>query len=379
MAQNNTEKQIIKLISDLKIPFCGRYIQDLDTNKKFYISQFANISISGIGPVFYMNNRGEIFTILQRRFKDNFQWWFPGGYVELPPSSATSEIAHKKTKINFPDYQKLKLSTIDEYYQNTFKYNDWQKAKIEINDYNFVRKNFKKHKINWPKQIDFNWQEAWEREVLEETGIDLKKFKDRITFDFKFNKTLMIGAEKDRLINIDGKFASWLGILKTAPKTTPDSETEELKWVNLKDIIFDKKKKNYFTEGRIVNLYAVTLIEESLNEIVNYFIKLTSKVKNEASDSNLSIFNSWQNIQITIWQKFKQIENLNINKLQYVKKLLEFKSGNLDIAKNICGKDGKIFFHIFYNSAIFFRKNNLENKQDFIALNNYLENEFLQK
>jgi len=82
------EREIANLIAATNIPFTGKLFSD-DNGRKFDTSPFNKISISGIGPVFYRDKKSKkIYTILQRRFKDNFQWWFPGGYVELPHSSA---------------------------------------------------------------------------------------------------------------------------------------------------------------------------------------------------------------------------------------------------------------------------------------------------
>lgn len=339
------EEKIVTLIEKLNIPFCGQYVQDFKNRKKYYVSQFANISISGIGPVFYLDEVGKIYTLLQRRFKDNFQWWFPGGYVELPPSSATTKITDKKSGIiNFPDFEKIKNATIDEYYKNAIGYGCWQKAKKEINNSKNLKLFFKKHQINWPKEIDYNWQMAWQREVFEETGVDLEKFKKKIILDFKFNSTMMIGAEKDRLINIDGKYCAFLGVLEQQPKTLPDQETEELRWICLDKINFNQNHKNYSAYKKIVNLYTITLIEEALHEIICHFIKENSKVKNQLSNQIISKFNTPQNLQIYIWQKLQQIKNFNINKLTNLKKFLEWQFGELEIAKNLCGKDGKEFF-----------------------------------
>ena len=80
-----TTDQIITALDQLKIPFSGTTITS--GSKKYHISPFQQISISGLGPVFYINKKDQkIYTVLQRRFKDNFQWLTPGGYAELPPA-----------------------------------------------------------------------------------------------------------------------------------------------------------------------------------------------------------------------------------------------------------------------------------------------------
>ncbi|MBM3579984.1 MAG: hypothetical protein FJX34_04345, partial [Alphaproteobacteria bacterium] len=55
------------------LPFCGISIRS--KKRSYHISPFKQISISGVGPVFFLNkNDQKIYTALQRRFQDNFQW-----------------------------------------------------------------------------------------------------------------------------------------------------------------------------------------------------------------------------------------------------------------------------------------------------------------
>jgi ADP-ribose pyrophosphatase YjhB (NUDIX family) len=321
-------KKIVEELDSLEIPFCGRTIES--GKKKYHLSHFPQITISGIGPIFYLNKKNQkIYTLLQRRFKDNFQWWFPGGYVELPPAG-----------LGFfaENFEKIKNATIDELYKNAVSGDGWQKAKKEINDPKFLEKSFKKHKINFPKEVDANWQAAWQREVLEETGVNLDKFPQKIILDFKFNHTLMIGAERDRLTNIDGKFCAFLGELDKEPKSSPDHETEELRWIALDEISFDKKKKNYFAHDKIVNLYTATLIEESLFEIICHNIKQISKVKNPITKQEISRFNNPQNIQAFLIKKNIQTK--------VAREFLSWEFGELEIGKNLCGKSGDKFYHL---------------------------------
>ncbi len=324
--QKISEEKIIKILDSLEIPFSGVTIES--KTKKYHISPFPQTSISGVGPVFYYNRKDQkIYTLLQRRFKDNFQWWFPGGYVELPSCNGF----FKK------NFKKIKNATIDEYYKNAMK-QGWQKAYKEINDPKKLIKIFKKYKIDWPKEVDFNWQLAWQREVLEETGIDLDKFKDKLIFDLGKTNTLMIGSEPDRLINIDGKFCAFLGELKKAPEIIPDNETEELRWIALNEICFDKR--NYTADEKIINLYAVTLIEEGLFKIICHKIKEISKITNPVTRQEISMFNTPQNLQSFL------ILNSQIKLTKEIKEFLAWESGDLEIGKNLCGENGDRLYKI---------------------------------
>jgi 8-oxo-dGTP pyrophosphatase MutT (NUDIX family) len=356
--EKTSSSRIVKLLDELEIPFSGTTLAS--ENKKFHISPFPQITISGIGPVFYINKKNrKIYTLLQRRYKDNFQWWFPGGYVELPFAN------HGFFKQNF---EKIKNATIDEMYKNSSKYG-WQKAKKEINDPQFLKKSFKKHKINWPKEIDANWLSAWQREVLEETGVNLEDFPKKIILDFKFNNTLMIGAERDRLTNIDGKFCAFLGELEKEPKTKPDDETEELRWIALDEISFDDKKKNYFSHGKIVNLYTATLIEEALFGVICHQIKQISKIKNPLTKQEISRFNTPQNLQSFLlekqpakaWQGYEEIS-----------KFLAWEFGELEIGKNLCGKDGKRFYKTSLKICEFLQSHQLSSNSDLNALEKFI-------
>jgi ADP-ribose pyrophosphatase YjhB (NUDIX family) len=196
----------------------------------------------------------------------------------------------------------------------------------------------KKNKINWPKKVDSNWQAAWYREVLEETGINLDKFKHKLIFDLKKNHNFMMGAEPDRLVNIDGKFCAFLGELEKAPKTVADNETEELRWIALDEIYFDKK--NYLLDGKIVNLYAVTLIEEGLFAIICHQIKEISKIINPFTKQQVSRFNTPQNLQSFL------ILNSQIKRTKEIKEFLNWEFGELEVGKNLCGKNGDRLYEI---------------------------------
>ncbi len=358
--------QAIKFLNQLKIPFSGTTISN--GSEKYHISPFQQISISGIGPIFYLNQKNQkIYTLLQRRFKDNFQWWFPGGYVELPPAE------HGFFLKNF---EKIKNATIDELYKNSISYGSWQKAKKEINDPKSLEKFFKKHKIKWPQEIDANWQAAWQREVLEETGVDLDAFPKKIILDFKFNHTLMIGAERDRLTNIDGKFCAFLGELTKEPKTAPDHETEELRWIALDEISFNKKQKNYFAHQKIVNLYTVTLIEEALFEVICHEIKRISKIDNPFTKQQLSRFNTPQNLQGFLINQLDLYPHVKL-KNNTLKKFLSWQFGELEISENLCSKNGDIFYKLSLTICEFLTSRTLLSDVDFIKLNNLLNDKFL--
>lgn len=370
------EKNIVSLIDQLKIPFCGQYVQDFEQKKKYYISQFANISISGIGPVFYIDKNGKIYTILQRRFKDNYQWWFPGGYVELPPSCATSQITTQDGDIKFPNFTEIKNATIEEYYRQAISQKDWQKAKKNANDANKTKEIFKKLQINWPEEIDFNWQSAWQREVLEETGINIDNFQNRVIIDFKCSSSLMLGAEKERICNIDGRFCSLLGALENAPSTSPDQETQELRWICLDEIFFDENQQNYIAHNYIVNLYTITLIEESLHKITSYFIKKNSLIHNKFNQDNICKFNDPQNIQSYILQKTDKFDIENLNN---IKELLSFSFGELGIARNIYNHNGINFLRLFINASLFLQKNELLSQKNILDFNNFLSDNYYIK
>ena len=370
------ESKIIGLIEKLNIPFCGTLIQnpskkELVKSDKYFISPFTNISISGIGPVFYIDKKtSKIYTLLQRRFKDNYQWWFPGGYVELMPSGINNLLLNNGKKINLPTFKQIKKATIEEYYKNIIKYNSWQKAKKEINNSEFLQQLFKKHKINWPKEIDYNWQDAWQREVFEETGVDIKKYKKAIILDFKNNSTLMIGAEKDRLTNIYGKFCALLGILDGMPEISPDNEVEEAKWVAIEDINYDKKFKKYLVHDFELNLYTQSLIEESLFELLNYKIQKFSKIKNSFNDQEISRFSSPQNLQSYILEKST---NFNLKQFSYVTNFLSWQFGELGIGNNLFGKFGNELYNNTIAICYFLIKNNLGTLKDFSNLDQFIK------
>lgn len=357
---NQKIKEIIGFLDDLKIPFSGTTI--FSDQKKYHISPFQQISLSGIGPIFYQNKKDQkIYTLLQRRFKDNFQWWFPGGYVELP--SASSDFCSK-------NFQKIKTATIGEFYKNTLQIKDWQKARKEINDPKKLKEILKKHKIKWPKEIDANWQEGWQREVFEETGIDLDKFPQAIILNLKMSQTLMLGAEADRLINIDGKFCAFLGKLEKAPKSTPDHEVEELKWIATDEIFFDKKQKKYLAANYQINPYVLSLLEESLFEILCYKIKKLSKVKNIFTKQEISRFHSPQNLQSFLLEK---LPDHKINNLKFLKNFLAWKFGEMEIGKNLCERNGNMLYKTSLAICKFIASNALSSMSDFIALNNFIQ------
>ena len=77
-------------------------------------------------------NTKKIYTLLQRRSKDNLQWWFPGGYVEFLPSGITKLIGSDGKISKVPDFAKVKKVAIEEYYKNIVKYSSWQKAHKEF-------------------------------------------------------------------------------------------------------------------------------------------------------------------------------------------------------------------------------------------------------
>ena len=373
---------IVELANSLQIAFAGSTIQDfrnsdslgnINSNNKYHISPFINISISGIGPVCYINQKdNKIYTLLQRRKKDNYQWWFPGGYVDLIPAGTDILLKERKEKriINLPSFEQIKAATINKYYQNIINYNCWQKTKKEINDPTYLNSCFKEHNIKWPKNIDSNWQSAWQREVKEESGIDISKYKKAIILNFKCNSTFMIGAEKDRLTNIDGKFCAFLGKLKSHPKTTPDpKEIEQVKWIKIEDILYDNKKQKYIADNKQVNLYTMSLIEEAVFEILCYQIKQISKINNIYNKQQISRFNNPQNMQSYIIEK---AANIKIDDLINLGQFLSWQFGDLEIGKNICGKTG----NKLYNSSLlignYLKTNHLNSLNDFKALEKLL-------
>lgn len=319
--QQSSAAKIVGVLDSLEMPFSG-----ISIGSKYHISPFPQTSVSGIGPIFYRNKQNQkIYTLLQRRFKDNFQWWPPGGYVELPARDGFFK----------ENFKKIKNATINEYYNSKDK-QDWQRAYKEINNPKKIAKNFKKHKLNWPKEVDFNWRCAWQREVLEETGINLDKFKNKLILDLQNTHTLTVGVEPDRLINIDGKFCAFLGELEKAPKTTPDAETEELRWIALDEISFDKN--NYAAHEKIVNFYGFTLIEEGLFRIICHKIQEISKIVNPITKQEISSFDSPQNLQSFL------ILNPKIKRTKEVKEFLAWEFGELGIGKNLCGKNGDLLY-----------------------------------
>ncbi len=389
-----TIDQIITDLDSLNIPFSGTTIKS--GSKKYHISPFQQISISGIGPVFYINKTDQkIYTLLQRRYKDNFQWWFPGGYVELPWAN------HGFFAENF---EKIKNATIDDLYKNSLNGGSWQKARKEINDPKKLEKSFKKHGLKWPQEIDANWQSAWQREVLEETGVDLDQFPQKIILDFKFNHTLMIGAERDRLTNIDGKFCAMLGVLDEAPETTPDHETEELKWIAIDEINFAAEQKNYFACEKQVNLYTVTLIEEALFELICGEIKRLSKFKNPFNGQEIARFNTPQNLQgfllerLRALQILKQVQDedggsddsecqhlprchpelvsgsIHDHDLNEITTFLSWQFGEMQIGENLTGKNSNKLYKTNIVISEFLASRNLSSKADFTALNNLIKN-----
>ena len=317
-----SNKKIIEILDSLKIPFSGSAIGS------YHISPYPQTSVSGVGPVTYRDKKTKkIYTLLQRRFKDNFQWWIPGGYVELP---ARDDFFTKNS-------EKIKNATISQYYKNAAK-QGWQRAYKDINDPEKLAETFKEHKINWPKEVDYNWQQAWQREVLEETGVNLDEFKNKVIFNLNSTNTLTVGVEPDRLINIDGKFCAFLGDLDKAPEITPDEETEELQWIALDEISFDKE--NYLARGKIVNLYTVTLIEEGLFRMICHKIKEISKIKNPVTKQEISRFNTPQNLQSFL------ILNPQIKRTEEIEEFLSWKFGDLEIGENLCSKDGDRLYDI---------------------------------
>jgi len=370
LSNQKTEEQIVELLNSIKIPFAGTTISS--KTKQYHLSHFKQITISGVGPVFYLNKKNQkIYTVLQRRYKDNFHWLFPGGYVEVPPENCKEFIAENGKKVKIPSFESIKATTMKSIYSSMIDEGCWQKVKKKINDPKGLEEIFKKKKIKWPKELDANWQSAWQREILEETGVDLDKFPKKIIIDFPVNKTLMIGAEPDRLTNIDGTFTAFLGELEKAPKTRSDAETEEVKWVAIDEIKFDKKKNNYIAGKFIVNSYTISLIEEALYRIICYQIKQMSKITNPITKEKISRFDTTQNLQSFLLEKS---QNFKIEKLTFIKEFLSWKFGELEIAKNLCGKNGSRFYKLNFLTCKFLIKNKLKSFEDFTKLNNLLKN-----
>lgn len=354
-------QNLINLLKKLNIPFSGTTIQS--GKNKYHISPFQQISLSGIGPIFYINNQNQkIYTLLQRRFKDNFQWWFPGGYVEIPSA---------QSGFFLENFQKIKAATIEEFYQNSLTSHSWQKPWEDINNPKKLRQTLLKHQLEWPEEIDSNWQSAWQREVLEETGIDLDKFPQALTLDLKMTKTLMLGAEGDRLVNIDGKFCSLLGSLDAEPKTKPDHEIEELQWIDIETILFNEKQQQYVTANNLINPYVLAVLEESLFEIICHQITEISKTRNPITKQQISKFNTPQNIQSFLLAILPH----NIDDLDLIKDFISWKFGELNITQNLCGKNGNKFYKLTLTICRFISSRNSFSSSDFITLNNLLKKE----
>ena len=234
---------------------------------------------------------------------------------------------------------------------------------------------FKEDKINWPQEIDFNWQKAWEREVLEETGVNLDNIKDKIILDFKFNHTLMMGSEKDRLTNVDGRFCAFLGELTTEPQTTPDNEVEEVRWIALEEIDFHLKQQKYLALNKEVNAYAISTIEESLYKIICYKIKEISKIDNFISKQKISKFNTPQNLQSFLLEKLEKLETSEKQglRLDIINEFLLWNFAELEIARNIYGKKGDLFFKTSINICYFITKNKIDFAYDLKKLEQFLE------
>lgn len=366
---DNTSLRIVELLDSLKIPFSGATIQS--GKKRYHVSPFQQISISGLGPVFYINKKNQkIYTVLQRRFKDNYQWLAPGGYVEVPPARCESLIGDNGKKIKMPTFAKIKEATMEWIYKEMVEKSGWQAAKEKINDPKKLAKIFKEHGVKWPKEIDANLQSAWQREVLEETGIDLDKFPQKIILDFKTNKTFMIAAERDRLVNMDIKFCAFLGTLEKEPPTKSDEETEEVRWIALDEIHFDAKKKKYGAAKKSMNPYTIAVIEEALFEVICHQIKEISKIKNPITKQEISRFNTPQNLQSFLIEKVQKHKNSDLKEIH---RFLSWEFGELEIGKNLCGKDGDRLYKTNLMICEFVKSNNLSSLSDFKLLNNLIK------
>jgi hypothetical protein len=207
---------------------------------------------------------------------------------------------------------------------------------------------------------------------LEETGIDLEKFPKKIIAEFKPSNTFMIGAEPNRLTNIDGKFCAFLGDLSKAPATKPDDETEELRWIALDEISFNKT--NFFAHKKIVNLYTITFIEEALFEIICLEIKRISKVINPLTKQKISRFNSPQNLQSFLLEK---LQKTNFSKFRNLQKFLSWEFGELEISRKICGKDGDDFYQLSLKICKFIFLNIESSELNPAKLEKFLQNKSL--
>jgi 8-oxo-dGTP pyrophosphatase MutT (NUDIX family) len=397
------ESAIVELINSLPVPFSGTTIQDFKDNSsqycgkisaiisqklpsggliplegrnKYFVSPFIKTSVSGIGPVFYINkNNNKIYTLLQRRKRDDHLWWFPGGYVDFPAPGVNNLVRDRKLKsiknsyIRVADFDKIKKIIIDEYYKNIKKYSCWQKAKKEINDPKFLQNLFKKNNLKWPKEVDYNWKSAWIREVKEEMNVDIGKYKKAVILDFKNHSTFFIGAEQDRLTNIDGRFCALLGILDKEPKTIPDYEIQEARWVALEDVIYDKKNKKHIIDGKQLSTYSALFMQEALFELLCYQIKKISKIKNSITGQMVSKFHSPQNLQAYLFEKISKNDAFRMKNLYL---FLSWKFGDLDIGNNFYGKSGNDLYYITVNITKFISKNNINNPKFFANLENYI-------
>lgn len=350
------EASVVEIINCLNIPPCGATIQDFKESpcsyvdeiskentanqNKYFVAPFTNISVSAVGPVFYYNiTDKKLYTLLQRRVRDDFQWWFPGGYVELPVAKIDYLLQERgnKEKIKIPDFESIKKAIVDKYYQNIKDYGSWQKAKKEINNSDFVRKLFKENNISWPKELDFSWEDAWIREVKEETGVDVRKYKEAVILDFKTNKNFFIGTERDRIINIDGRFAANLGDIKEEPKTSfPADEICEVKWFSLEDIKLENK--NYFLpDGRKLTPYTALFIEEALYKIICNKIKSKGEILNNVNKEKIYLFCCLKTLQAYIISQKLETK---------FKEILEYNFGPLEIPHNLCSIKGAKLYQL---------------------------------
>jgi 8-oxo-dGTP pyrophosphatase MutT (NUDIX family) len=369
---------------------------------KYYVSAFCNMSVSAAGLLYYVDQKtGKTFTLLERRKKDSYQWIFPAGYMEVYPPNVDEIIEDRLNEeeryaieentvgnnvgklnknikydqkisfTNLPGSQDLKSIIISEFEKMIHK-EGWQKASKVLNNPDLLLKLLENHNIKWPSNIDVNWNHTWQREVLEETGVDIHQYKNRITIQLKPNATLVLGAGGERLTNADGRFCTFLGVLNEAPKVIPNYEMADAKWIALQDIYFDEKQERYIVpdDQRPIYPYGIVLIEESLYELLCYKIQLLTKYKNYYSGQDISAFDNPHNLQNFLVRNIK--ENYDLEKLTNINYIIGQKFGELYMLETLLGTIGRKLYRSFLAIAYYLSNHNLSSFEDFVKLDNFI-------
>lgn len=259
---------------------------------------FPRGSESGAGAVFYTDAKtGDLMTLFERPKRDANGWEYPAGYREMKPEPG---VAAAKPAIGEATEAALKAAFTKELKAMLEEGKTAREIIARFDSPQEVQAIFKKHGIDWNKEHDATLQDAFTREVMEETNVDLSKARIGKVHSFG---TVSEGASITRVNHTDHFYYADLGKLDKAPAIKiQESEITEAKWVRVKDMQRDAKGI-YTIKGEKPGLNTLRFemghrFERALEERLNAVIKDISTVKTE--DGPESRFDSVRDVSAAL-------------------------------------------------------------------------------